>query len=75
MLQEIKSAIEDVNKGLARAETVKKFRVLERDFEQDSNEVTPTLKIRRRHINQAYQDVINDMYRDGSPEAASAQAQ
>ncbi len=75
MLQEIKSAIEDVNKGLARAETVKKFRVLERDFDQDSNEVTPTLKIRRRHINQAYQDVINDMYRDGSPEAASAQAQ
>jgi len=49
--------------------------VLERDFDQDSNEVTPTLKIRRRHINQAYQDVINDMYRDGSPEAASAQAQ
>jgi len=49
--------------------------VLERDFDQEDNEVTPTLMIRRRHINHAYRDVIDDMYSDGSPEAASAQAQ
>ncbi|MDQ4142357.1 MAG: long-chain fatty acid--CoA ligase [Actinomycetota bacterium] len=73
-LKEIEGAINDVNKSLAKVEGVKKFRVLERDFLQEENEITPTMKVKRKQINEIYSEVIEDMYKKDTPEAASAGA-
>jgi long-chain acyl-CoA synthetase len=73
-LKEIESAIIEVNEGLARVEGVKKFRLLERDFLQEEDEITPTLKVKRKQINEIYGDVIGDMYDKESPVAAAARA-
>jgi long-chain acyl-CoA synthetase len=73
-LKEIESAIIEVNEGLARVEGVKKFRLLERDFLQEEDEITPTLKVKRKQINEIYADVIEDMYDKESPAAAAARA-
>jgi long-chain acyl-CoA synthetase len=73
-LKEVESAIEEVNKGLAKVEGVKKFRVLERDFLQEENEITPTMKVKRKQINQIYAAAIEDMYVRESPAGASAAA-
>lgn len=52
--------------GLASFETPKKVALLEHDFSIESGEMTPTLKVKRRVIDQRYQAVIDALYEDGS---------
>jgi long-chain acyl-CoA synthetase len=73
-LKEIEGAVNELNQGLAKVEGVKKFRVLERDFLQEENEITPTMKVKRKQINEIYADVIEDMYNKESASAAGAKA-
>jgi len=49
-------------KGLARFETVKRIALLENEFSVDRGEMTPTLKIKRRAIDERYKDVIDQLY-------------
>jgi long-chain acyl-CoA synthetase len=65
--KEIELAIEEVNAQFAKVERVKKFRVLERDFLQERNEITPTLKVKRNRIGEGYGGVIDEMYEADSP--------
>lgn len=51
-----------VNDGLSHAEQIKKWTLLPRDFTQDAEEVTPTLKVRRKIIAEKYADAIEKMY-------------
>ncbi|OLD65613.1 MAG: hypothetical protein AUI47_01655, partial [Acidobacteria bacterium 13_1_40CM_2_68_5] len=48
--------------GLPSYETVKKFRLLPRELTPEAGELTPTLKIKRRVIEQKYRDLIESMY-------------
>ncbi len=73
-LKEIEGAINEVNQTMAKVEGIKKFRVLERDFLQEENEITPTMKVKRKQINQSYDEAIEDMYDKSSPTAAGASA-
>ena len=73
-LKEIQSAVDELNAELAKVESIKKFRVLERDFLQEENEITPTLKVKRRTIGDLYGEVIEEMYAKESPAAAGAAA-
>jgi long-chain acyl-CoA synthetase len=54
--------IERVNKGLARVETVKKFRLIEEILTAEDEELTPTMKLKRAFVNTKYKDVIEAMY-------------
>jgi long-chain acyl-CoA synthetase len=71
-LKEIQEAIATMNNQLAKVEGIKKFRILERDFLQEDNEITPTLKVKRKQIGEIYGAVIEDMYHKDSPVAAGA---
>jgi len=51
-----------VNSLFARVEHIRKFTVLERDFTMEDGELTPTLKIKRRPINDNWSDTIEAMY-------------
>jgi len=73
-LKEIEGAVNELNAGLAKVEGIKKFRVLERDFLQEENEITPTMKVKRKSINESYADVIEGMYDRESPTSAGAKA-
>jgi long-chain acyl-CoA synthetase len=73
-IKEIEGAINEVNKGLAKVEGVKKFRVLTRDFLQEEDEITPTMKVKRKQINEIYADAIEDMYVKESPSGAAVTA-
>jgi len=50
------------NESLAHYETIKKFQLLPRDFSIEAGELTPTLKLKRKAIAEAYHDKIEEMY-------------
>jgi long-chain acyl-CoA synthetase len=63
--------IDDVNTKLARVEQVKKFTILSRQFGIDTGELTPTLKVKRKIVNQNFASEIEAMYVDEAAAAAS----
>ncbi len=56
--------VEQVNDKLAQVETIKKFTVLPTDFSQETDELTPTQKVKRRVVEDKYADEIDAMYPD-----------
>ena len=61
---EISDEIDRLNLNFSNPEQIKKFSILPRDLSIDDGELTPTLKIRRKQINENWEDVINGMYSD-----------
>lgn len=63
VLAAIQNAIdEQVNPNFARVENIRKFKVLPRNFSIETGELTPTLKLKRRVVNQNFHDEIEAMY-------------
>ncbi|MEX1326043.1 MAG: AMP-binding protein [Desulfobacterales bacterium] len=58
----IEQEIRKVNETLARVEQVKKFTILPKKLYEEDGEVTPTMKVKRKFINQAFADLIEAMY-------------
>lgn len=58
----IKKEVEEVNKKFARVETVKKFRLIDIKLTDDDDEITPTMKLKRKFVNEKFRDVIESMY-------------
>jgi len=63
--QLIQKEVDRVNKMLAQVEQVKKFAIIPKKLYEEDGEVTPTMKVKRKSINEAYKDVITKMYRGG----------
>lgn len=63
----IKSEIDRATPQLASYERIKKIRVLSREFEIESGEMTPTLKVRRTNIEERYKGLIDEMYNEEAP--------
>jgi long-chain acyl-CoA synthetase len=51
-----------VNAERSRYEQVKRFVILPRDFSMDEGEVTPTLKLKRRVVQEHFADAIEQLY-------------
>jgi long-chain acyl-CoA synthetase len=54
--------LDRVNADLASFEQLKSFALLDRELTQEGGELTPTLKVRRRVIDQKFGDLIEQMY-------------
>ncbi len=54
--------IKSVNETLARVEQVKKFTILPKKLYEEDGEVTPTMKVKRKYINEAFAELIDAMY-------------
>ena len=63
---EVAAAVERANARLARVEQVKRYRVLDGDWMPGGAELTPTMKLRRRAIDDLYADEIEALYRSAS---------
>lgn len=59
----IQTEIDKVNKTLARVENIRKFRILPKKLYEEDGEVTPTMKVKRKYVNKAFSDIIEEMYR------------
>ena len=61
----IEEVLADVNKkSTSRAQEIKRFRFLTQDFSIPGGEFTPTMKIKRKFVNEKYAAVIEEMYLD-----------
>ncbi len=58
----IQSAVDAVNAEFSSAEQIKRFVILPRDFLVEEEEITPTLKVRRRAIIERYSAAIESLY-------------
>jgi long-chain acyl-CoA synthetase len=56
--------VREVNGTLANFETLKRFRVLPDEWTQESGELTPSMKLKRRVLTQKYAAVIAELYED-----------
>jgi len=65
----VASIVDDVNRDRSRYEQLKRFAVLERDFEMDRGELTPTLKLRRRVVLDHFADEVEGLYDGSAPPA------
>lgn len=54
--------VEDLNAGLQRWQTIKKFRILPRDLDIEHGELTPSLKLKRPVVEREFADLIEEMY-------------
>jgi long-chain acyl-CoA synthetase len=58
----IQEVVDEVNEGKASFEQVKRFAVLERDFDPEHDEVTPTLKLKRKIVGEHFASEIEALY-------------
>ncbi len=56
--------VREVNRGLARYETLKKILLVPDEFSTMDGSLTPTLKLRRKTIEERYRQQIDDLYRE-----------
>jgi long-chain acyl-CoA synthetase len=60
--QKVQEAIDKLNQTLPSYESIKRFTILERDFSQETGELTPTLKVKRKAATQKFKKEIDAMY-------------
>ena len=62
VFSELEKEVNKLNNEFSNPEQIKKFSILPRDFTIDDGELTPTLKIRRKQINENWASEIESMY-------------
>jgi long-chain acyl-CoA synthetase len=62
LLAEIENGVEEANEALSRVEQVKKFKVLPEPWDPGGDELTPTMKLKRRPIAEKYENEIEALY-------------
>ncbi len=64
VLKLIQEEVNQVNSQMARVENIRKFRILNKKLYTEDGEVTPTMKVKRKAINEQYRELIESMYRE-----------
>jgi long-chain acyl-CoA synthetase len=58
----IRDEIEEVNEAVAQVETIKRFKILEKELDQDDEELTATQKVKRKVIAERFEGEIEELY-------------
>jgi long-chain acyl-CoA synthetase len=62
VLEEVEQIVGRVNEDLSQVEKIKRWTLLPNDFTQEAEEITPTLKVRRKVVSEKYGAAIEAMY-------------
>ncbi|MBN2158381.1 MAG: long-chain fatty acid--CoA ligase [Spirochaetes bacterium] len=61
-LSVVQRHVDERNSHLARYEGIKQFRIIKTEFSQNGGELTPSLKVKRKVVQEKYRDLIEEMY-------------
>ena len=71
LLKYLQKKVNDNNDlQISRAQYIRKFKLIHDDFSMDGDDLTPTLKLKRKVVQQKYQKIIEEMYEDEELPAA-----
>jgi long-chain acyl-CoA synthetase len=59
---DLQAAVDDANKAVSRAESIRRFHVLDTDFTEQAGYLTPSLKLRRNIVTKDFADQIEALY-------------
>ncbi len=62
IFQSVKETVERANARVSSSEQIKKFIILERDFQSEFDEITPTLKLKRNVVAENFRSVLEKLY-------------
>ncbi|MCW2514908.1 MAG: AMP-forming long-chain acyl-CoA synthetase [Mycobacterium sp.] len=62
LIAEVDLAVKDANQAVSHAESIRKFRILPVDFTEDTGELTPTLKVKRKVVAEKFASDIDALY-------------
>jgi len=62
VIEAVQAEVDQANEQLARVEGIKKFKLLPTDWEPGGDELTPTMKLKRKPIAEKYKDEIEQLY-------------
>ena len=62
LMAEVDLAVKDANQAVSKAEAIRKFRILAVDFTEDTGELTPTLKVKRKVVAEKFAADIDALY-------------
>ena len=62
VLAELQKAVDDANSAVSKAESIRKFEVLDIDFTVESGHLTPSLKLKRNVVMDDYADAVEHLY-------------
>jgi len=62
LIAELQAAVDDANKAVSRAESIRRFRILDTDFTEQAGYLTPSLKLRRNIVTKDFADQIEALY-------------
>jgi long-chain acyl-CoA synthetase len=62
LIADIQAAVDDANASVSRAESIRKFRIVDGDFTQENGQLTPSLKVRRNMVTQDRAADIEALY-------------
>jgi long-chain acyl-CoA synthetase len=62
----IRHEINEANKEFAQVEAIKRFRLLDKELDHDDDELTATLKLRRKTIYKKFANIIEEIYSSGA---------
>ena len=65
MLALYQEIIDALNRDLSQFERIKKIALLPAEFSIESGELTPTLKVKRKVVEERWREQIEDLYREG----------
>ncbi|NJQ02913.1 AMP-dependent synthetase/ligase [Streptomyces zingiberis] len=63
LLADLQRAVDEANTSVSRAESIRRFRVLDREFTEDGGHLTPSMKLKRAAIHRDFGEEIEELYR------------
>ena len=64
IMEKVQKEMDKANEGLPRFMQIKYFRILEKPFSIEAGEMTPTMKLKKRVVEERYKDLLDSMYRE-----------
>lgn len=62
VIESVQNQVNEANARLASFEQIKRFLILDKDFSIETNELTPTLKIKRKFVTEKFKDLLDTLY-------------